>query len=164
MRPIVRFQITFAISWPIEVPDRKLYMNNGFQFNYNVATSPTTFYKPAFFPYDGRSLLGNIEDAMFGHSDGNITDSTISERAAAERLSLTKTASAVDKYLQRYRRQIAANGGPQCDRNEHDECDSMETATSQPPSQTPNLQPDASRLSDMSAGELYRSFEDILHE
>lgn len=45
---------------PISIPDRKIFINFGFQFNYNMPFSPTSFYKPAYWPY-ARALAEQLE-------------------------------------------------------------------------------------------------------
>lgn len=40
------FQIVAAISWPVEIPDRKFFITMGFQFNYDLPFDLATFYKP----------------------------------------------------------------------------------------------------------------------
>ncbi|KAJ6635894.1 hypothetical protein Bhyg_14480 [Pseudolycoriella hygida] len=41
-------QIVAAVSWPIVDPDRKAFVNIGFQFNYGLPFTPASFYDPMY--------------------------------------------------------------------------------------------------------------------
>lgn len=41
-------QVNAAISFPIEIPDRKAYLNVGYQFNYGTPFALSNFYKPPY--------------------------------------------------------------------------------------------------------------------
>jgi len=45
-------QIVAAVSWPIVDPDRKAFMNVGFQFNYAMPFQPSSFYDPTYWRRD----------------------------------------------------------------------------------------------------------------
>lgn len=53
-------QTSVAVSVPISVPDRKVFMNFGLQFSYNLATRLQTVIRPPFLPYDGRALFESL--------------------------------------------------------------------------------------------------------
>lgn len=41
-------KIVAAVSWPIVDPDHKAFVNVGFQFNYNMPYTPSSFYDPMY--------------------------------------------------------------------------------------------------------------------
>jgi len=45
-------QIVAAVSWPIVDPDRKAFVNVGFQFNYNMPYTASSFYNPMYWARD----------------------------------------------------------------------------------------------------------------
>ncbi len=49
-------QIVAAVSWPIVDPDRKAFVNVGFQFNYNTPFTPSSFYDPMYWRSSKRDL------------------------------------------------------------------------------------------------------------
>lgn len=57
---VINFKISAAVSVPVAVPDRKFFFNYGFQFNYNMPFSPTSFYKPTYWPY-ARALVEKLD-------------------------------------------------------------------------------------------------------
>lgn len=195
-------QIVAAISWPLEIPDRKLFTNTGFQFNYNLANQLSSFYKPAFFP-SSRALLDIVAP-----TDGNaIAAPAATMSAGAPVTDGNGAGDGVDRG-RRMRRHIAGNDAPATRSSNH--FDSQTTARpfvadnggGAPPrrpldvdkymlahqrrhgrqvdgcdvhqQQQPHRdcggqggiddKPPHVVSPDMSAGELYRSFEDTLHE
>lgn len=65
-----RTQINAAISFPIAIPDRKMYLNVGYQFNYGTPFALSNFIKP---PY----VQNYLKERQFG--DEQITATNASE-------------------------------------------------------------------------------------
>lgn len=53
-------QISVGLSWPIEVPDRKVFITQAFQVNYNLPWTINQTVRPPFLPY------GRAFDAITG--------------------------------------------------------------------------------------------------
>lgn len=58
-----------CVSWPIPDPDRKAFMNAGFQFNYNMPFDPSSFYNPMYWPSGKRDLLDGSIPSNDTHAD-----------------------------------------------------------------------------------------------
>lgn len=104
----MRFQIVAAMSWPVDIPDRKFFINLGFQFNYNLPFSPTSFYNPMYFPRsrafldDGKSLQTTNVNVQLNstNAENNTTTAAPDDNHSVE--------DDDNKYGQRNRRDMSA--------------------------------------------------------
>lgn len=57
-------QVVIAVSWPIPFPhpDRKIFFNIGFQFNYAEPFRPSSFYQPTYWPLGRSATEGDSAD------------------------------------------------------------------------------------------------------
>lgn len=69
--------MTVAVSWPIpyKSPDRKIFFNTGFQFNYGEPFLPSNFYRPTYFQ---SAFSRSIDDPELNKVDGSNATRTVS--------------------------------------------------------------------------------------
>ncbi|KAG4065106.1 hypothetical protein HA402_007503 [Bradysia odoriphaga] len=69
-------KIVAAVSWPIVDPDRKAFVNIGFQFNYNMPFAPSSFYDPMYWRNLGRSTKTELSVDTKATKNGTETHGT----------------------------------------------------------------------------------------
>lgn len=103
---LITSKIVAAVSWPIVDPDRKAFVNVGFQFNYNMPFTPSSFYDPMYWRSLGRSTKDELSvDTKAGNAteiherDNDVKNVTKRYVADLDTYDRTKYHSALDNQL-----------------------------------------------------------------
>lgn len=99
---IYHTKVVAAVSWPIVDPDRKAFVNIGFQFNYNMPFKPSSFYDPMYWRSLGRSAASDdtgVQNATEIHGADAVKNVTKRYVADIDAFDTTKYHSALHNQL-----------------------------------------------------------------